>query len=279
MKKLLHFLMFLGFVNFSIAQTCDDTLPITEHFDDSNVVNVCWNLQDQDGDGYNWYWREYGPTYGGYKCLVSRSYNTSVGALTPDNWIISYAIDLTSFSTNENIELSWKVRGEYANLAHEYYSVYAATGDQISDFESSSVVISEYADEVGAGGVFITRTMDISSLAGNTIYIAFRHYNSSDQYILNIDDVSITTQALGIEDFNEDNFNFYYDNNNKTLNLTSASKPINSVEVFSILGQNIITKQSAQNSETLDLSSLTNGIYIARVIIDGTDKSIKFIKS
>ena len=279
MKKLLHFLVLTVIANTLYAQSCDGNLPILEDFTDSNVVNVCWNLVDSDGDGNDWYWWQYSAYYGGYKCIVSNSYYTSTGALNPDNWITSYAIDLNSVNPGTNIELSWKLRGELAGFAHEYYTVYAATGNQISDFQSSSVKRSEYVDEVGGNGTWTTRTLDLSSLAGNTVYIAFRHHASSNQYNINIDDVSVTTQALSIEDFNDDNFGYYFDHESSTLNLSSTSKPINTVEIFSILGQNIITKRSAQNSETLDLSSLTNGVYIARVTIDGTDKSFKFIKS
>ena len=109
----------MTFILSSQAQTCNDTLPITENFDDSNVVDVCWNVIDGDLDGYNWYWKQYSDFYGGYKCLTSKSFSASAGILTPDNWIISYPIDLTSYSNSENIEISYKVRGELVGFAHE----------------------------------------------------------------------------------------------------------------------------------------------------------------
>lgn len=279
MKKLLHILVLIGFSNSVLSQSCNSSLPILEDFTDSNVINVCWDLVDSDGDNNDWYWWEYSATYGGAKCIVSNSYYTSTGALTPDNWITSYAIDLTSASPGDNIELSWKLRGELLDFSHEYYTVYAATGNQISDFQSSSVKRSEYVDEVGGAATWVTRTLNLSALAGNTVYIAFRHHASSNQYNINIDDVAVTTSALSIEDFNDENFNYYYDNDSKTLNLSSTNKPISSIEIFSILGQNVMHKKSSQTSEILDMSSLTNGIYIARIVIDGSDKSIKFIKS
>ncbi|MGM5471261.1 T9SS type A sorting domain-containing protein [Flavobacteriaceae bacterium LMO-SS05] len=196
MKKLILFVCVISWSYNTNAQ-CDSTLPIFEKFDTNNI-GVCWQVDDKDGDGFNWYWRDYGTYYGGYKCLTSRSWSSSQGDLNPDNWVYSYAIDLTSFNTNDNIELSWKVRGELNSLAHEYYAVYAATSidpiDKTSTFKSSPVQRGEYADEVGADGVFVTRTMNISALAGNMAYIAFQHKNiSGSQFIINIDDVQITT--------------------------------------------------------------------------------------
>jgi hypothetical protein len=82
---------------FNLIAQCDDTLPILEDFTDSSVIGVCWNVIDADGDGNNWCCREYGASYGGYKCLTSRS-SSSTGYLNPDNWIIYYPIDLTSYS-------------------------------------------------------------------------------------------------------------------------------------------------------------------------------------
>ena len=192
MKKLLLMICVLSYTLNISAQSCDDTLPITENFD-TDVIDVCWNIIDGDGDNFNWYWKEYNSSNGGHKCLTSRSWVSSQGGLNPDNWIYSYAIDLTPYSTSENLEVTWKVRAENTNLAHEYYTLYAATGNQISDFESSSVFLGEYVDDAGGAGVFVTRSLDLSSLAGNMVYLAFRHENiSGSQFNINIDDVSIS---------------------------------------------------------------------------------------
>ncbi|TWO32875.1 T9SS type A sorting domain-containing protein [Seonamhaeicola sediminis] len=277
MKKITFILLILCFSLNSKAQ-CDSNLPVMEHFD-TNTINVCWNIVDGDGDGWDWYWRDYGSVYGGYKCLVSRSWNSSQGDLYPDNWVYSYAIDLTSYSTSETIELTWKVRGELATVAHEYYTVYAATGNQITDFESSSVQLSEYADEVGADGVFVTRNLDISALAGNMIYIAFRHQNiSGSQFILNIDDVSISNSSLGVDDLQINNFKHFYNISTKELTLKSDSIPIDNIALFNIIGQNVLNKTLSQTEEKIDLSNLNKGIYIGQVKLDNVIKTIKFVK-
>ena len=277
MKKLLLFACIISYT-FNLSAQCDDTLPVMEDFTDPNVINICWNLMDEDGDSNDWYWWEYSAFYGGHKVIASNSFYTSSGALTPDNWIISHAIDLTSFSTSETITLSWKVRGELVGFAHEYYTIYAATGDQISNFTSSPVNRGEYVDEVGGEGVFVTRSLDVSSLAGNTAYIAFRHHNSTNEYNINIDDVSVSTGTLGIDDNQANSFKHYYNTNTDVLTLKSFTSALDSVEIFNILGQNVLNKSLSQTNETLNLSSLKDGIYIARINIDNRTKTIKFLK-
>ena len=264
--------------NTNVNAQCNDILPVTENFDVNNI-GVCWQVTDGDGDGFNWYWRDYGSVYGGYKCLTSRSWSSGQGNLNPDNWVYSYGIDLTSFNTSDNITLSWKVRGELSGLAHEYYNVYAATSNQKSAFEASSVKIGEYADAVGADGVFVTRSLNISSLAGNTVYIAFRHQNiSGSQFIINIDDVSINTAALSVDDFTAENFKHYYNPETENLILKSIIVALEGIELYNTLGQKVLNKKLSKSEEILNLSSLAEGIYIARISSENTTKTFKFAK-
>ncbi|WP_223548087.1 T9SS-dependent choice-of-anchor J family protein [Aestuariivivens sp. NBU2969] len=277
MKRLLLLICISG-ANYSLIAQCDDTLPVTETFDDSSVIGVCWNVSDEDGDGNNWYWREYGATYGGYKCLTSRSWSSSQGNLDPDNWVYSHAIDLTGFNTSDNIEVTWKIRGENASFAHEYYTMYAATGNQISDFTSSPVKISEYADEVGAAGVFVTRNLDISSLAGNMVYLAFRHENiSGSQFILNLDDVSISTSLLSNEEFNDFNFKHYYNKDSSTLIIENNSN-LENIQLYDILGKLVLNKNLSQTKESVDLSNLNKGVYIVKVKVENNYQTFKVMK-
>ncbi|MFL1013656.1 choice-of-anchor J domain-containing protein [Flavisericum labens] len=281
MKKItftLVFIMSCCTLNLS-AQQCDNTLPISENFDDSSVIGVCWNLMDQDGDGKNWYWREYGSSYGGYKCLTSRSWSSSSGNLNPDNWIYSYAVDLTSFNTNDDIYVSWKIRAENATFAHEYYTIYASTSNKISDFEASDVKLGEFADDIGAAGKFVTRNLDVSSLAGNMIYIAFRHQNiEGSQFLINIDDVVISNSLLSNDEFEPNSFKHFYNNTTKELTLKSDSNNLSNVVLYNTFGQEILSKDLFKSEETINLSSFNKGIYIAKIMIGETFKTIKILK-
>ncbi|WP_084158159.1 T9SS-dependent choice-of-anchor J family protein [Gaetbulibacter saemankumensis] len=272
MKRVLLFTCFL-LIQLSLIAQCDNTLPVLETFE-TNVIDVCWDVEDQDGDSYNWIWWEFSSYYGGYKVIASHSQSST----TPDNWIISHAIDLTSFSAGENITLSWKVRGELSYAAHEYYTVYAALGNQTSDFESSAIQRSEYTDEVGGAGVFVTRSIDISDLAGNSVYIAFRHHNTTNQSAINIDELSITTSTLGIDDLNTDTIRHYYNRESDDLILNSPQNPFDTIEIYNILGKKVLFKRSSNNRETINLSTLQNGIYIAHMNIEERMHTIKFIK-
>ncbi len=144
-----------------------------------------WTLFDNDGDGNDWELIDFGGNQG--SVAYSKSYDNDLGVLTPDNWMISSAIDLSS-SSNPN--LFWKVMAQDQSWADEYYSVYVSTSSDVNDLQSSSVSFSE---TVGTSSGYMTRVLDLSSFAGeSSVYVAFRHHNCTDMFYLNIDDVEVS---------------------------------------------------------------------------------------
>lgn len=147
-----------------------------DNFDDGDVSD--WTMTDADADGHEWT-----PASG---MLVSYSWNG--GALTPDNWAVSPAIDLSGYG--DTAVLSWEAMAADASWDDENYTVYAAS--TIAGLESG-ISFNEILDGVNE---LSARTMDISSLSGGTVYIGFRHHDVSDQYVMAIDNVVVTAEEL-----------------------------------------------------------------------------------
>ncbi len=93
-----------------------------------------------------------------------------------------------------------------------------------------------------------------------------------------LDDLSITSQ-LSVDSFEANAFTHNYNKELKTLNLESFNGAMTKVDVFSLLGQNVISKPLSNTSESIDVSSLNDGVYLAKVIVNGNSKTIKFIKN
>lgn len=269
------------------AVTCPSTItpPYTEDFANDAQIYVCWDLIDDDGDGYGWFVSDYDLDLDGNPdgnpCLASASYdNDTFSALTPDNWIISLPVDLTSFDSSYDIALEWLARGIDENYPDENYSVYVAAGNTQTDFLSSPASFTEIIGQTGgAGEVFVSRSLDISQYAGQTVYFAFRHYDVTDQYQLNIDDVTVTT-TLSSKQFNLGDFTYSYDRNYKALTIFSSDANISGVEIYTIVGQKVFseTNMNTQTKE-IDMSHVTDGVYIVNVFdANNGFKSFKLIK-
>lgn len=167
-------------LQFAKAQTY-----FSDDFSSGNLNN--WTLTDSDGDSYNWSIINFGGVQG--PVATSASYINNVGALTPNNWMVSTAIDLTS--ATGNVFLNWKAFGQDQAWANENYTVYVATASDIATLGASTTSFNEIIGSTG--GVYADRSLNVTSFIGQTIYVAFRHHNTSDQYQLNIDDVVVKT--------------------------------------------------------------------------------------
>ena len=148
-----------------------------------------WTALDADGDGYSWLTTDY--TKNPYdendnrvsfdrKSVESESWREGIGALTPDNWLISPQVPLKG-------KLNLWVKGVDPAYAAEPFAIYlSTTGKDVADF--TTVLIPETV----AQGVFTEYTADLSAYAGQVGYIAIRHFNVTDMYRLGVDNITIT---------------------------------------------------------------------------------------
>jgi hypothetical protein len=264
----------------------DGSLPFADNFSDPNTLLSCWETIDNNYDGFGWFAKDYDINEDnlpdGNPTVASASKDIVAGALNPDNWLISPMIDLTPYSSGDVIELTWDARSLDPNLAQENYSVYAATSNAISTLVSSGISFSETLasndPDMDGFGNFESRSLNLSALAGQTIYVAFRHHDVSNASVLNIDNIAINL-TLNVNEFEKADFKYFYNDNNDNLTLESSKAEMSYVEIYCLLGKKIISKPLATNSENINLFGLNDGIYLVKVQINGAIKTIKFVKS
>tara|TARA_R110002111_G_scaffold208530_1_gene272642 strand:- start:9993 stop:11627 length:1635 start_codon:yes stop_codon:yes gene_type:complete len=94
-----------------------------------------------------------------------------------------------------------------------------------------------------------------------------------------VDGFSVTSEALSIAEFESNRFTHFYNKNAQTLDLESSNMEMTSVEIYSLLGQRVISNSLSNTIESIDVSALNTGVYLAKINIDGNSKTIKFIKN
>lgn len=158
-------------------------------FEDQDQANE-WTLVDNDGDGNNWEWvNSKITTVSGVAAMVSKSYENNVGALTPDNWMVSPKTILGG-------TFSFYACGQDADYAGEVFNVYVFEGDSWNAVNEFTAL----GNDVTATGEMTKYEYDLSQYSG-VGYIAIRHYNITDMFYLNVDDVTITVpQVTGAKD-------------------------------------------------------------------------------
>jgi len=196
MKKTL---LLIGALTFGVSQINAQTY-FSEDFESG--LNS-WELYDEDGDNNNWEVNDYNDGQG--NVATSASW-LNPNPLTPDNWMVSPAIDLSS-ATGLDVVLEWVVKAQDQDWADENYSVYINSSDDISTMETDGALFNEVIGTT-PGGNYVSRSIDVSSYAGGQVYIAFRHHNVSDQFSINIDDVAVRSPLqndLAVTAINVDN--------------------------------------------------------------------------
>jgi uncharacterized repeat protein (TIGR01451 family) len=86
---------------------------------------------------------------------------------------------------------------------------------------------------------------------------------------------------LGINIFENDTFEYYPNPTSDivTFNLKNTSATIDSIEVMDVLGKRLLTKTNNYSNASIDLSSLSKGMYLVKVRAAGQEKTIKIVKN
>jgi hypothetical protein len=173
---------------------------LTTDFEDSSLGE--WTTIDADGDGFCW---DLTTNLGNFShhnesadCVTSSSYDSNAGALNPDNYLVSPQVLLGG-------SITFWACAQDASYAAEHFGVAVSTTSNTDP--SAFTTIQEWtmtsagtpSSRRKAAGTWGEYTVDLSAYAGQTGYVAIRHFNCSDFFYLNIDDITIE-QPAGTEE-------------------------------------------------------------------------------
>ena len=166
-----------------------------------------WTLIDNDGDGHCWYHSSEGGNHGsGIDTITGHvrgeSYCNNFGALTPDDYLVSPQ----RYGIVNNSTISFWARAQDANYAAEHFGVAISTSASGNANAASFTTIQEWTltakreggfsigregRQINDVGTWHQYTCNLSSYTGQKVWIAIRHFNCTDQYIIGIDDIMI----------------------------------------------------------------------------------------
>lgn len=274
MKKLFLSTFLLGSLFTAKAQ-----IIFSENFN-GVTAPTGWTINDADGDGDNWTIEDNSthPRAGvasGGKMLVSLSFDNNSGPLTPNNYIFSPAINLSTY-TGKTIKLKWKVAAQDEDWTDETYSVYASTTNTIAGMLASSTVLSN----VSASNIIdlTPKELDISVLGGqSTVYFAFRHHNSTDNFAIVIDDIEVlAVDPASSQQFFAENFSLYPNPTSDVLNISSKNGlEMKEIKITDLSGRIVKT---LNNTTTINVYDLSAGTYLIDITTNQGKASSKFVK-
>lgn len=218
-----------GIVSVALSGVGVTIPPFTgEDFEGAEFPPLGWTMIDNDNDGNNWLVLN-GVDYAhaGENCAISESYINNVGALTPDNWLITPKFEVTA----ETSLFNWWTAAQDPDYPADKYGVYVSTtGTSAADF-------TELFNETLTSAEWAKRGVSLVDYVGQEVYVAFRHFDCSDNFVMKIDDVELTAFVNHAPEFITTpgtsvnvNGNYTYnakavDEDNQTLTMTGVTVP------------------------------------------------------
>ena len=153
-----------------------------EDFESSDGIPAGWTTINNSSTAGSLNWQVMHMTnHSGNNSLSSGSYIYQNSGITPDNWLISPQLDLQG-----TLRVWLSGYPSAGDRYSEHFAIYISTsGNSVSNFTTTLVSETTTTDS------YVEYTADLSSYAGQSGYIAIRHFNCSDQNYLCVDDFGL----------------------------------------------------------------------------------------
>ncbi len=249
---------------FAFSTPCADVtaFPYTEDFEDAAAWQACWSNMTgtlADGtdmaDGGSWFAVDSTSfTNQGADYIYSGLGSVGIGYSAPDfQWLVSPSIVIPAtpaydlkfwLHTESSVADSW--------ISLFYVKVYA-----------DGVWTEEFAHTDGTNNLFETQVVvDLTAYANKTVKLGFV-FEYNDGYELSLDDV-VVDQVVGVNNTTSESIRIYPNPTNGMVNITNANN--STINVYNMIGEVVATVNATDNFNTIDLSNLSQGSYIVKVV-------------
>lgn len=260
----------------------------TEDFEAETVdasTYAQWTATDRDGDGRFFEVTAVPPEIATSPLvgLMADSDSWEGTAFTPDNFLVlTNPIDLTGIADATLVFTmgTYQVNGSFIA---DRLQVYVSTSNDPEVLVTETAIFDQTVGDVtpadsgdGTNSAANITPIDLSAFAGQQVYIAFRHFDTFDENSVLIDNI-IVDGTLSTNEFSTTNFTQYFNLNSNELRL-NASIAMQNITLYNTLGQEVVNRNLSNTEETISLSDISAGIYIARVAIGNNTETFRLIK-
>jgi hypothetical protein len=270
-----------SFLNPSDCNTVYSGFPLTEDFDSLANLQSCYTIIDEDGNGTAWTQETIDMGMGAFLTISTNGTNAG----QKEDYLISPAIAMVAGNLYD-ISVTYNGADSGGGPASENLEVLVAQGITVADANAGTSIFSDTG--ITQNGDFAN--IENQALSGSGQFVP----NTSGNYhivfkstggppippatatgFLLLFDYTIN-ETLSVDAFETANFDYYVDSRNM-LNL-SANQAFQQVNLHNLLGQQILSQELSSQNEIIDLNSLSSGVYLAQIQINGASKTFKIVK-
>ena len=276
---------------------------LSEGFEGYDFPPQGWALIDADEDGLDWVHYnpvdiDGNPMDAAHTGIYSAASHSWIGdAIFPDNYLITPAIVLPP-EVNK-INLQYYIAAQDQNYVMETYSVMISVTTPLPENFIS------LQTETLSSAVWGERNIDLTQYAGMTVHLAWRHHDSSNYFVIKLDDIEVaysdstsehekdniplSTALIGNypNPFNPSttiSFNVGKYRHSSRMTLMDVDTHIR-IDIFNIRGQRVrtlVNEVYSPGSHTVEWNgtddygrSLSSGIYFYQMRVDSINTSVR----
>jgi hypothetical protein len=253
-----------------------------------------WTTVNADGDDHTWYHSDSADIHSvlilrshtGKGHIMSESFcNTYMEAvtLTPDDYIVSPIMIGVTDSTTFSFWACLQDENYNEHFGVAISTAAAPTGDDFTTIEEWDIKEMRATE-------WKQHSVDLSEYAGQFIWVAIRHFNSSNNFVLCVDDANISNfvpaynwgkSFILVSDetsITEENISFdIYPN--PVNDILYIETPTLTVEIYDVYGRRQVTETpSHQDNLSIDVSNLKSGVYFVKVVTENGETVQRFVK-
>lgn len=243
-------------------------VPEGDLFYDFNDGIMRWTTIDADGDGHCWGMRQNWGNLENPHSVTSASYDEATQTvLYPENYLVSpFKLDCE--------EISFIACAQEAEFPREHFGVAVST---TGNTDADDFTIVWEGDMTAKGpGAWDFFSVDLRAYQGQDIYVAIVHFNCSDQFMLNVDDITLHRTYDAVAE-NNAMVTVYPNPAANRLTVTSDSR-VESYEVYSITGAMVRRQEAGSTTFDIDVRNLPVGTYLLKLNSEGQVKTQRFVK-
>lgn len=256
--------------------TCNYSVPYTETFDDNNQFLICYDKEDGDGDGISWISQQDLDLDGDtVPETFATNGNSTAGA--KEDWLFSPALSLTA-GTEYTVTSIFNAFSGTGSLEAFIVDAPSSTATQVATLFSNASVTTQ-GDFATLETMAYQEENNFTPTTSGDYHIAYRSFGAASSGFILLFDSELITTPLSVDEFDSNTITYFYNSNTNSLNLKSSTLAFSNIEVYDILGKQVLNKKLNSNEETINLSATQEGVYIAKVSTNYGTKTIKFVKN
>ena len=236
---------------------------------DFNDGILTWTTIDADGDGYNWQinnnWGNSANPFSVRSASMDDFNNTP---LTPDNYMVTpYKLDCQL--------ITFRACAQDQTFPAEHFGIAVSTESNTNpeDFKT----IWETTMTAKTQGQWYEYQVDLREFAGQDIWVAFRHFDCTDQFMLVVDDINLIREWDATTEHLMSKATICPNPATEVVKIACEQTVLN-CNIYSITGALVRSQNVGSKAFELNVSELPAGTYVISLTGEAFVTTRRFVK-